>query len=140
MNEFLCEEARNSDYQPLVPCNHQFQETASFPYKGIFTYSPYASTGSSPKEDKSMFEFGNQDFTIITKEYPKVAGRNDIPYYPVNDEVNNKRYKKYKKLSEGKNVVFGGRLAEYKYYDMHQVIGSALYKAKKEINKKSLGV
>ena len=80
------------------------------------------------------FEFGDQDFTVITKEFPKKAGRNDIPYYPVNDEDNNERYKKYKKISENdKNIIFGGRLAEYKYYDMHQVIGSALKMVSEEV-------
>ena len=49
------------------------------------------------------------------------------------NKANNKRYSKYKKLAEKTNVIFGGRLAEYKYYDMHQVIGSALSKVKKEI-------
>ena len=79
------------------------------------------------------FEFGKQKHTIITKEYPKKASKNDIPYYPINNKANNKRYSKYKKLAEKTNVIFGGRLAEYKYYDMHQVIGSALSKVKKEI-------
>ena len=81
------------------------------------------------------FEFGKQNHTIITKEYPKKATKNDIPYYPINDDVNNKRYNQYKKLAKNTNIIFGGRLAEYKYYDMHQVIGSALSKVKKEINK-----
>jgi len=79
------------------------------------------------------FEFGTQKYTIITREYPKKAGKKDIPYYPINDETNNNRYNKYKKLAKETNVIFGGRLAEYKYYDMHQVIGSALSKVKKEI-------
>jgi len=79
------------------------------------------------------FEFGKQKHTIITKEYPKKASKNDIPYYPINDKANNKRYSKYKKLAEKTNIIFGGRLAEYKYYDMHQVIGSALSKIKKEV-------
>lgn len=81
------------------------------------------------------FEFGNQKHTIITKEYPKKANKNDIPYYPINDNINNARYSQYKKLADKTNVIFGGRLAEYKYYDMHQVIGSALSKVKK-INEK----
>ena len=52
-------------------------------------------------------------------------------YYPVNDEKNNRIYKQYKELADAEtNVIFGGRLAEYKYYDMHQVIGSALAKIK----------
>jgi len=53
-------------------------------------------------------------------------------YYPVNDEENNNRFSKYQQLSMMEpNVIFGGRLAEYKYYDMHQVIGSALMKSKR---------
>lgn len=69
MNEFLSEEAKRSEYTPLVLCNHQFQEKASFPYKAIFTYSPYASTGSSPKEDKAMFQFGNRDVFAMLKRH-----------------------------------------------------------------------
>ena len=83
------------------------------------------------------FEFGTQKYTVITKEYPKKAGKKDIPYYPINDETNNNRYNKYKKLAKETNIIFGGRLAEYKYYDMHQVIGSALSKVRKEINNKN---
>lgn len=57
----------------------------------------------------------------------------DEPYYPINDDKNNEIYKKYKELaSQEKNVIFGGRLATYKYYDMHQVIGSALKTVEKE--------
>jgi UDP-galactopyranose mutase len=70
------------------------------------------------------FEFGKQPYTIITKEYPSSDGE---PYYPVNDETNNIRYKKYKKLMDKETkFIFGGRLADYQYYDMHQVIASAL--------------
>ena len=77
------------------------------------------------------FEFGKQPTTIITKEYPSSVGE---PYYPVNDLVNNERYKKYKFLMDNeRKFIFGGRLAEYKYYDMHQIIGSALNKVKKEL-------
>lgn len=77
------------------------------------------------------FEFGNQPKTYITKEYPQDWNENLEPYYPINDDQNNTVYNQYKKLAiEEKNVIFGGRLAEYKYYDMHQVIGSALTKMK----------
>lgn len=76
------------------------------------------------------FEFGKQDKTVITKEYPKEWEEGCEPYYPVNDEKNSTTYLKYKKLAEQtKDVIFGGRLAEYKYYDMHQVIASALKKS-----------
>lgn len=78
------------------------------------------------------FEFGKQDKTVITKEYPKEWEEGCEPYYPVNDDKNSTTYSKYKKLAEQTpNVIFGGRLAEYKYYDMHQVIASALSKVEK---------
>ena len=77
------------------------------------------------------FEFGKQRKTVITKEYPTEWKEGSEPYYPVNDTKNSELYKKYKELSKKeKNVIFGGRLAEYKYYDMHQVIASALTKVK----------
>lgn len=75
------------------------------------------------------FEFGTQKKTVITYEYPDEWSQGKESYYPVNDEKNNAIYKKYKELSaKDTNVIFGGRLAEYKYYDMHQIIASALYK------------
>jgi UDP-galactopyranose mutase len=69
--------------------------------------------------------------TVITKETPDKWSSNKIPYYPVRDKKNEKIYLKYKRLTEKENnVIFGGRLAEYKYYDMHQVINSAFSKFK----------
>ena len=83
------------------------------------------------------FEFLKLDYTYITREYPDKWSRQKIPYYPINDKKNNSIYSKYKDLSKKeKNVIFGGRLAEYKYYDMHQVIGSAMNKAKKVFDEK----
>ncbi|MDC7124882.1 MAG: UDP-galactopyranose mutase [Spirochaetales bacterium] len=79
------------------------------------------------------FEFGKQKKTVITKEFPKEWNTGDEPYYPVNNEKNTILLDKYTKLKEKeKNVYFGGRLAEYKYYDMHQVVENALNFAKKE--------
>ena len=73
------------------------------------------------------FEFGKQEKTVITKEYPSEWREGDEPYYPVNDEKNNKLYKKYRELAEKEeNVIFGGRLGEYKYYDMDKVIEKVL--------------
>lgn len=81
------------------------------------------------------FEYGTQEKTIITREYPATWKKGDEPYYPVNNETNNAIYQKYKELGEKEsNVIFGGRLAEYKYYDMHQVIASALDCVSKELN------
>ena len=80
------------------------------------------------------FEFGRQEHTVITYEYPDQWERGKEPYYPINDEENTRRFKQYQGLAESEEkVMFGGRLAEYRYYDMHQVIGSALVKAKQEL-------
>ncbi len=80
------------------------------------------------------FEFGTQKKTVITYEYPDEWSLGKESYYPVNDDKNNAIYNQYKSLSEkDNNVIFGGRLAEYKYYDMHQIIASALKKSKDSI-------
>jgi UDP-galactopyranose mutase len=82
------------------------------------------------------FENNESDKTWITFEYPTIYDPNITePYYPVNDEENNSLYLKYKKDAEKikDKVLFGGRLGEYKYYDMHQVIESALNFIKNEI-------
>lgn len=73
------------------------------------------------------FEFGQQPDTVISREYSKEWRPGDEPFYPVNDKRNSELYAWYKALADGQEkVIFGGRLAEYKYYDMHQVIASAL--------------
>lgn len=73
------------------------------------------------------FEFGTQPKTVITREYPMDWQPGAEPYYTVNDEHNNALYQRYAALAEQEpNVMFGGRLGEYKYYDMDKVIASAL--------------
>lgn len=80
------------------------------------------------------FEFGTQPTTVITREYPQEWAPGKEPYYPINDEKNNSLYKKYLHLAQQEtHVIFGGRLAEYRYYDMHQVVGAALACAKKQL-------
>lgn len=85
------------------------------------------------------FEFGCQNGnmnpkTVITREYPATWKKGDEPYYPMNDEKNNQLYQKYQKLAtEKSNVIFGGRLGMYKYFDMHQVIEEALRVVEKEL-------
>lgn len=77
--------------------------------------------------EHKWFEFGMQPKTVISKEYSSEWKPGDEPYYPVNDEKNGKLYQEYKMLAElEKGVIFGGRLGEYKYYDMDAVIASAL--------------
>jgi UDP-galactopyranose mutase len=78
------------------------------------------------------FEFGTQEKTYITREYPHEFSKNKESYYPINDDKNQAVLEKYQALSENDNkVIFGGRLAEYKYYDMHHVIDKALQLTKK---------
>lgn len=77
------------------------------------------------------FEFGKQANTVITYEYPAEWKKGNEPYYPINNHRNQSIYKKYKALADQQaDAIFGGRLAEYRYYDMHQVIASALKKCR----------
>ena len=83
--------------------------------------------------EHKWFEFGTQPKTVISREYSSEWKLGDEPYYPVNDEKNEQMYQQYKELAQQeKQVVFGGRLGEYKYYDMDAVIASALDMCKKE--------
>ena len=82
--------------------------------------------------EHKWFEFGTQPKTVISREYSSEWKPGDEPYYPVNDEKNSKLYAEYKKLADAEQkVIFGGRLGEYKYYDMDAVIGAALECAEK---------
>ena len=84
------------------------------------------------------FEFGkgDKDKTVITREYPADWHRGDEPYYPINNQRNNELYKQYAKLAseEANNVIFGGRLGQYRYYNMDQVLHAALTAVNKEFD------
>lgn len=80
------------------------------------------------------FEYGKQEKTVITREYPATWKKGDEPYYPMNDTKNNELYERYKKLAEKEaNIIFGGRLGMYKYFDMHHVIAEALKCVREEL-------
>lgn len=80
------------------------------------------------------FEFGKQPKTVISHEYSAEWKLGDEPYYPVNDKKNGLLYEQYRELAnKEKSIIFGGRLGEYKYYDMDKVIASALYMCEKEL-------
>lgn len=84
--------------------------------------------------EHKFFEFGTQPKTVISREYSSEWKVGDEPYYPVNDEKNGSLYQEYRKLADKeKNVVFGGRLGEYRYYDMDAVIESVLSMCEKEL-------
>ena len=83
------------------------------------------------------FEFGTQPDTIITREYPATWQKGDEPYYPINDERNNTVFASYQKLAaQEENVLFGGRLGQYKYYDMDKVIEAALEMVAEEMQER----
>ncbi len=80
------------------------------------------------------FNFGEQPKTVVTREYPAEWTEGTEPYYPVNDKQNEELYRKYAVLAEREtNVIFGGRLAEYRYFNMDQVVEAALRRATKEL-------
>lgn len=79
------------------------------------------------------FEYGQQPKTVITREYPSEWKEGDEPYYPVNNERNNELYLKYKELADKEEkLIFGGRLGEYKYYDMDKIINILLLRLRRE--------
>ena len=91
--------------------------------------------------EHKWFEFGKDDEgneipkTVISREYSSEWKPGDTPYYPVNDEKNGALYRQYRALADQEaNVIFGGRLAEYRYYDMDKVIESAFACVKKEFH------
>ena len=82
------------------------------------------------------FEFGTQPKTVISREYPVEWRRGDEPYYPVNDAKNTRLYEQYRALAEGEEkVVFGGRLGQYRYFDMDDTVSAALQTVKAELSR-----
>jgi UDP-galactopyranose mutase len=120
-----------------VKFEHKHLETPNYQGVSVMNYTNYEVPYTRIIEHKH-FEFGTSNKTWISYEYPEkyVADVNE-PFYPVNDKHNNDIYNKYKEEANliKDTVLFGGRLGEYKYYDMHQVIESALNFVKKEIDK-----
>lgn len=84
--------------------------------------------------EHKWFEFGNQEKTVISREYSSAWKPGDEPYYPINDQANTELYQQYKALSQQEpKVIFGGRLGEYQYYDMDAVIAAALKRVRSEL-------
>ena len=105
---------------------HERLEVDNYQGNAVVNYTD-AETPYTRIIEHKYFEFGNQPHTVITYEYPDKYNGNNEPYYPVNDESNNALYKKYEAESKRHSfVIFSGRLAEYKYYDMDDVIENVL--------------
>ncbi len=115
--KFESETLDTDNYQGVAVVNYTDRET---PYTRVIEHK--------------HFEYGTQDKTVITREYPVTWEPGMEPYYPVNDEKNQKIFAAYERLAMAeKKVIFGGRLAEYKYYDMDKVIESAFKLAAREL-------
>lgn len=104
---------------------HELLSTDNYQGNAVVNYNDLAVPYTRIIEHKH-FDNQNQAQTVITKEYPINWQKGSEPYYPVNDQKNNLLYKKYKTLAnQEEQVIFGGRLGMYRYYDMHQVIEAA---------------
>jgi UDP-galactopyranose mutase len=105
---------------------HQHLEIPDYQGNAVVNYMEAEIPYTRIVEHKHL-ESGTQEHTVITREYPLEWKPGLEPYYPVNDDRNMKLFKQYRELADvEENTLFGGRLAEYRYYDMHQVIGAAL--------------
>ncbi|MHA5065627.1 UDP-galactopyranose mutase [Cetobacterium somerae] len=133
IDEFYNYELGTLEYRSLK-FEHEVLECENYQGVAVVNYTEREIPYTRVIEHKH-FEYGTGGKTVITKEYPADWKIGDEPYYPVNNDKNNELFEKYKELaSKEKNIIFGGRLGNYKYYDMHQVIESALELAK-EINR-----
>ena len=119
---FETEELPTSNYQGVAVMNFTDRET---PYTRVIEHK--------------HFEFGTQPTTVITHEYPQTWEKGMEPYYPINDQKNQDLYLKYAELAvKEKNVIFGGRLAEYHYYDMDKIVIQAFAALSEEFGDKSI--
>ena len=132
IDEFYNYEFGTLEYRSLR-FEHEILNEENHQGNAVVNYTEYEIPYTRIIEHKH-FEYGNQPKTIITREYPATWKKGDEPYYPINNERNNTMYGKYKELADKEsNIIFGGRLAQYKYYDMHHVIEQALNTVKKEL-------
>ena len=116
-----------------VTFEHELLDTDNYQGNAVVNYTEREIPYTRIIEHKH-FVFGKQPKTVISKEYPTEWKPGEEPYYPVGDEANRALYEKYRELAEQQaKVIFGGRLGEYKYYDMDKVIASALAKCEAEL-------
>ena len=125
-------------YGPLgyrsVRFENELLDTDNYQGNAVVNYTDSETPFTRIIEHKH-FEFGTQPKTVISREYSQEWQPGIEPYYPINDEANGALYLKYKELADKESkTIFGGRLAEYRYYDMDAVIASALSVAKGELN------
>ena len=120
------------EYRSLRFEQEEMPDCANYQGNAVVNYTERSVPYTRVIEHKH-FEFGDQPGTVITREYPAKWQPGDEPYYPVNDAHNEKLFQEYRKLAEEEgNILFGGRLGQYRYYDMDKVIAAALDMAESE--------
>lgn len=125
IDEYFGYSLGNLEYRSLHFKQEDMPECDNYQGNAVINYTEREVPYTRIIEHKH-FEFGKGEGTIITREYPADWHPGDEPYYPVNNERNNALYRKYQELAaKEKNVLFGGRLGQYKYYDMDKVIEAA---------------
>ena len=125
IDEYFDYSLGNLEYRSLYFEQEDMPECDNYQGNAVINYTEREVPYTRIIEHKH-FEFGKGEGTFITREYPADWHPGDEPYYPVNNERNNALYEKYKELAlKEKNVLFGGRLGQYKYYDMDKVIEAA---------------
>ena len=116
----------NLEYRSLRFEKEDLPECENYQGNAVINYTEREIPYTRVIEHKH-FEFGKGEGTVITREYPAAWKKGDEPYYPVNDEKNNILFERYQELAKKeKGVLFGGRLGQYRYYDMDKVIEAAL--------------
>ncbi len=126
IDEYFDYKLGNLEYRSLQFKNEIFKDIDNYQGVAVVNYTDENTPYTRVIEHKH-FEFGKQKGTIITEEYPINWERGKEAYYPINDEKNSKLYHEYLDLAQNeKNVIFGGRLGNYKYYDMDKVIEESL--------------
>lgn len=132
IDEYFNYKLGNLEYRTLRFENEIFEDVDNYQGVAVMNFTSHEQEYTRIIEHKH-FEFNDCKGTVITKEYPSAWKLGDEAYYPVNDDRNSNLYKEYEELAKKeKNVLFGGRLGQYKYYDMDKVIDAALDMVEKE--------
>lgn len=133
IDEYFDYKYGNLEWRSLKFENEILENEDNYQGNAVVNYTSHNEKYTRIIEHKH-FEFNKCKGTVITKEYPQNWKLGDEAYYPVNDEKNNSLFEKYKKLADKEeNVIFGGRLGNYKYYDMDKIIKTALELSKEEL-------
>lgn len=132
IDEFFGYEFGELQYRTLK-FKHEEMETDNYQGIAVINDTGEKNPWTRTIEHKHFNPSRKSEGTVVTKEIPDTWSKDKVPYYPINDETNNSIYRKYRdKAKTMERFIFGGRLSEYQYYDMHQVIGSAMARYKKE--------